>query len=141
MIDLIIQGTKTNIRTLLQHPMLADNPYIDFCWWAGTGKFPTSNFTLDANGNVATEPTYAPNFVGLLRVRTPADDIASPVDMEQWSRSRIAKYIKDNGTQGTTLGIPYYELNGVRMMKADSVMSWLAANNLSGHTWAGGNSL
>ena len=116
----------------------------DYCWWAGSGQFKTANGTYDEQGNEITPPTFAPGVAALLRIYT-ADDALDPgaeENPEQWQKSKVAKYIRDNGTPGSFLGgaVPYYEVDGVRLMRPADVNAWLEANNLPGHEWAGGNS-
>lgn len=133
-------------------PMLGDDDAIregvEYSWWAGSGKFmtdPGSGGNPDDPEYVA--PSFAPGAVALLRINTrfwPEDKIAEQNEagtLEQWERSKVTKYIKDNGRPGTMAGgtIPYYELDGVRIMRPSDVESWLSANNIPGHTWVSGN--
>lgn len=116
-------------------------------WWAESGKLMTARGTYDQDGNEVTPPTYLPGFVALVRIHgdffnqnilTP--DEADPEKDEQWARNKVAQYIKNNGTPGTMGGIPYYEVDGVRMFRPQDVTAYLSANNLPGHEWLGGNS-
>lgn len=146
MIDLILQGTKANIATLLRNRNLTDannNPNEGFeaCWWAGDGKFLTAKAVM-AGQTVVTPATYLAGFVLLCRIhgaRGTGDTIANPADAEQWSRSQIANWIKANGTPGTMGGITYYEVALVRLFRPADVNTWLATNGLPGHQWMGGN--
>lgn len=120
----------------------------DYIWWAGSGKLMTKKAVFDAANVVVTEANFLPGYVAIVRIHgdffandglTPAED--DPDKAEQWTRSKVARYIKNNGTPGTIAGsVPYYELDGVRIFKASSVQDWLATNSLPGHTWLGGNS-
>jgi hypothetical protein len=111
-------------------------PGIQWCLWAGTGSFSI------AGGGVA------PGILAMMRVLPVFfDDVVtpdpeSPDALEQWARSRVAQYIKNNGTQGTMLGgdIPYYELDGVRMLRPIDVELYIQSNNLIRHEWVTGNS-
>jgi hypothetical protein len=138
MIDLILWcNTKAGFTTFgSSHP--AQDPLMDaegnirpgirWCWWAGSGKMRSPAGEL-------------PGFVMLMHVYRSDDQLAS--DGEQWVKSKVAKYIKDNGVLGTTSAnngsIPYYELSGVRIFRPANVEAWLLANDLPGHTWVGGN--
>jgi len=102
---------------------------IDYFWWAGDGKFRTG------------PSSYLAGFVMLIRINDASDTIANPADGEQWSRSRIAQYIKNNGTPGTMGSIPYYEVSNVRLFRASDVFSWLAAQGIPANEWFGGNSV
>lgn len=111
----------------------AGNPVegVDYCWWRDDGKFLTGPGTTLAG------------FVMLARLHTTyfnADKLAD--SGEQWAKSTVAKYIKDNGTPGSLQSgaINYYELSGVRLFRPADVEAWLTANNLPGHMWVGGNS-
>lgn len=146
MIDLILHGTKAAIQALAFARGLVDAsgkpvPNVDYCWWAETGKFMTAAPIYDTQGNVTTGATYLPNFVCILRIWTKEDAIQNPVDSEQWSRSQIAKWIKNNGIPGTIGGLPCYIINNVRLLRAIDVQGWLTLKGLPGHEWAGGNIL
>lgn len=114
-----------------------------YCWWAGSGNFMLTKGTYDVEGVELTPPTFAAGVVALLRVAT-FDDVLDPGDTEnpeQWHKSSIARYVRNNGTPGTFFGgaVPYYEIDGVRLMRPADVNTWLSANNLPGHEWSGGN--
>lgn len=156
-LDLILWGnTKAALSTFAKahpagNPLLdADGnvrPGVDHCWWAGDGKMMKTKAVIDQNGNVVTPATYITGFVMLLRIHTVMYEATklTPAEgeTEQWHKSGVVKYIKDNGTPGTTSAangsIPYYELSGVRIFRPASVEAWLAANDLPGHIWVGGN--
>jgi hypothetical protein len=138
MIDLILWcNTKAGFVTFAKaHPvgnpiMDADGntrPGVRWCWWGGEGKMKSPT------GEV-------PGFVMLMTIYRGDDVLAA--SGEQFVKSRVAKYIKDNGTFGTTSAangsIPYYELAGVRIFRPADVTAWLSVNNLPGHEWVGGN--
>jgi|SRR5210317_1994384 len=126
---------------------------VDYCWWAGSGKFMTDPGTggdPEEPGYVA--PTYAPGDVALLRIfgsffentkladQTYDENGVPQLDQDQ--RSAVVQYIKNNGTPGTMAGgtIPYYEIDNVRLLRPTDVEAFLAANNIPGHIWVGGNS-
>lgn len=148
MIDLILQGTKANIAALLQARGLitADNepvPGCELAWWGGDGKFMTAAPVLDAQGNVTTPATYMTGFVVVCRLHSSlfTNDRIDGAQGEQWARSKVAKWIKGNGTLGQIGGIPCYTVNSVRLFRATDVQGWLDARGLPGHEWFGGNSL
>lgn len=146
MIDLALQAaTQAALITRLAALNLTDAsgnalPGFDYCWWAGSGKLMTAKPVFDKDGNVTTPATFLAGFVMLARITDPADKLTNG-NGEQWSRSKAAKAIKDNGTLGTIGGLPCYTLSGVRMVRPVDLFAWLATNNLPGHEWAGGNSL
>ena len=118
MIDIILQApNKATMRTFaIARGLLVDDGdggYTEregfhWGWWAGSGDFPIDNLV---------PPTLAPGVVALMRIHGgffDSDQITNPVDNEQWSRSKIARFIKNNGTPGTTAGIPWYELDSVQ---------------------------
>lgn len=148
MIDLIIQGTKANIAALLRGRGLidADNepvPGCELAWWAGGGKFVTTAPVLDAQGNVTTPAVFMAGFVVMCRLHSSlfTNDRIDGAAGEQWARSKVAKWIKDNGTLGSIEGIPTYLVNNVRLFRAADVQAWLDARGLPGHEWFGGNSM
>lgn len=138
MIDLILQGTKANIAALLRNRGLldADNnpvPGCDLAWWAGDGKFMTA---------AGDPPTYMTGFVVVCRIHSEMFE-SDRLDGqgEQWARSKIARWIKDNGVLGSIGGIPCYTINSVRLFRAGDVGAWLETHGLPGHEWFGGNEL
>lgn len=158
MIDLILQAAtqQTLYAVLASRGLVAQQtdqagqpivgayspvPGFDFCWWAGSGKLMTKLPVLDAQGAVITPATFLAGFVMIARLTNGGDAIANPVDTEQWSRSKLAKFIKDNGVLGNIGGIPCYTVSNIRLARATDVLAFLAANNLPGHEWAGGNAL
>lgn len=145
-IDLILQGTKADIATLLRNRGLTDaanTPITGFeaCWWAGEGKFMTVK-PVYSGQTLVTPAVYLAGFVLLARIhgqRFVSDKIAATG--EQWVRSAIAKWIKDNGVLGSLGGIGCYTAANVRLFRAADVIAWCATNNIPSHEWAGGNSL
>jgi hypothetical protein len=116
---------------------------VAYVWWGGhSGKLMTAKGTY--NGLIElTPPTFLTGFVVLIRLyREYFDADKINAGGEQWARSKVVKYIKDNGTPGTVAGgsISYYQLGAVRIFRPADVTAWLAANNLPGHEWFGGNS-
>ena len=161
-IDLILWGaTKADFRTFA----VANNlltPFVDedgntsydkregfdYVWWAGSGKLKTAEGEYDGFDEI-TPPTFLPGFVALLKIHGSffnsdriSDGITGEEDevVEQWQKSKVVRYIKNNGTPGTIGVINYYELDGIRIFRPKDVTDWLAANNLPGHVWLGGNS-
>jgi len=125
---------------------------VSYCWWAGTGNFMTQKGTYDENGDEITPPTFAPGAVALLRIYGSFFQSTKLADqtydengvpqLEQEQRSAIVKYVKDNGTPGTMTAdnIPYYEIDGVRLLRPQDVESFMQSRNIPGHIWVGGNS-
>jgi hypothetical protein len=71
-------------------------------------------------------------------------DDADPDKEEQWARSKVVKYVKDNGTGPTNFdlagtNVPYYELDGVKFTKATTLISALKAAGIPHHEFLGGN--
>jgi hypothetical protein len=100
----------------------------------------------------AWEPTqYLPGFVALIRLHgryaavdaitdTGFSDTGDPDQVEQWSRSRVARAIKRNATASDTgAEIPYYEWDGVRIYHPNGLTTYLQSRNIPGHIWMGGN--
>lgn len=126
-----------------------NHPGIRWTWWSGDGKLMTAKGTYDRDGSEITPPTYASGVVAIIRITgdfsfggeadqlTPDD--TDPDKDEQWARSRVARFIKNNGTQDTSDGISYWELNGVRLYEPADVAAFLVTNDVPGHTWQGGN--
>ena len=126
---------------------------VDYCWWAGSGNFMTDPGTggdPEDPGYVA--PTFAPGVVALLRIYgsffqstkladQTYDEEGNP-QLEQDQRSAVVQYIKNNGTPGTMTAdnIPYYEIDGVRLLRPQDVESFMSSRNIPGHIWVGGNS-
>jgi hypothetical protein len=146
MIDLVLYGTKANLRAFAMGRGLLDSdgnthPGVDYFWWNGDGRFMTVKPVMSADGETITTPaTYLPGFVMLLRISEDGDTIKGGSG-EQWSRSKVAQYIKDNGTPGTMGAIPYYEISNVRLFRAADVFSWLASQGIPSNEWFGGNSI
>lgn len=108
--------------------------------WAGSGQFLTAAGTYDQEGNEITPPTYAPGYVIKMRIHSEYFDWdredtvpADPEDVKEWERSKVANYIRQNGTPGTMGTIPYYEVGGVRIFREKDVQEFLSANSLPGH--------
>lgn len=134
MIDLILYAAdKATLRDFgIAHGLLTAGgdpvQFVDYSWWAGTGKFMTDSNPV----------TYLPGVVALLHIGTAEDGLEE--GQNQWNRSQIAKYVQNNGTPGTMGGLDYYEIDGVRMFNDGDVDNWLAARGLPRHEWCGGNS-
>jgi len=125
---------------------------VSYCWWAGSGQFMTATGTYDQDGNEITPPTFAPGVVALLRISgeffqntkladQTYDEEGNP-QLEQHQRSAVVQYIRNNGTPGTMTAdnIPYYEIDGVRLLRPQDVESFMSSRNIPGHIWVGGNS-
>lgn len=154
-LDIILWApSKAALATWAQtHPaanplMTADGPRegVSYCWWHESGKFRT--------GGTDEEPTFAPGVVALLKLHTSffesdkegdgqrfdTDQDGNPVRREQWQYSKVAKWVRNNGTPGSMGSVTYYEVDGVRLFRPADVEAFLAANNLPGHVWVDGNS-
>jgi hypothetical protein len=146
-IDLILWANTKNALLTWAKANPPNAPLVDannkpvkgvrYCWWNGDGKM------ITVKGDFVTPNTYLTGVIGVLRLHSTYFD-ADKIDAEgeQWARSKVVKYIKDNGTPGTVAGgaITYYELDGIRIFRPADVQAWLLANNLPGHEWVGGNS-
>ena len=128
--------------------------------WNADGVFPTKNATYDENDNQLTARTVAAGFVAILRFR---DDFRIPVtktidgeqvtvnqsdklevdpeadNTEQHMRSRIARFIKNNGVKGKTGTINHWKLDGVKLYRYPDVMAFLDAKGLPKFVRGGGN--
>jgi len=119
----------------------------EYCWWAGSGKLMTQAGTYDDEGVELTAPNFLNGVVAIIRIyggffsedklEVAGDD---PDAQEQFARSKVVRFIKDNGTLGSVGAINYYELDGVRIFRPADVQAFLASNGLAGHEWLGGNS-
>jgi hypothetical protein len=155
MIDLVLYAAnKAALATFAKtHPV--GNPLMDdegntregvsYCWWAGNGKLMTKKGTYDGQTQL-TAPTFLSGVVAIMRIHSQRffdnkliPDEADPDKDEQHAKSKIVRYIKNNGTQGTMGGITYFELDGVRIFRPVDVEAFLASKDLPGHTWVGGN--
>ena len=147
MLDLILQGSKANIATLLRGRGLTDatdRPVSGFeaCWWAGDGRFMTAK-PVYGNGPLnppTTAATYMAGFVMLARIHSTleiADALAGTGEL--WTRSKVAKWIKDNGVLGLVNGMPCVTVASVRLMRGQDVNTFCATNSSPAHEWAGGN--
>jgi hypothetical protein len=156
-IDLLVHATtQAQILTALKARGLAQDitdpitsvvttvPVDNFVWWQESGKVMTAAAVLDGNGNVTAPATYLPGFVLLIRINDPNDVVANPVDGEQTSRSKIAQFIKNNGTPGTLnitgcAPINYYSIGQFKIARFADMKACLTAKGLPGHEFAGGN--
>jgi len=161
MLDIILYapGGKADLVAFAKahppaNPLLDDDgnvrPGVDYCWWAGSGKFMTAKGEYDQNGDEIVPPSFAPGVVALLRISgsffentkladQEYDEEGTP-QLEQHQRSAVVNYIRNNGTPGTMQGIPYYEIDGVRLLRPQDVEAFVQSRNIPGHIWVGGNS-
>jgi hypothetical protein len=63
----------------------------------------------------------------------------SPNRDKQWARSKAARWFKTKGKAGSTRGIEWYGVDGIRLYDPVHVNLFLETNKLPGHQWAGGN--
>jgi len=161
-IDLILQAPNEATLTafLKAHPpgnelMDADDNLahaVNFCLWAGDGKFMTVKGTYDSEFVELTPPEFMTGIVGILRIQDSETAInginvgdpdyvepADPENVEQYEKNRVVRHVKDNGASGTLSGIPYEQLASVKVMSPVDVEAFLVTNDLPGHIWVGGN--
>ncbi len=127
---------------------------VSYCWWSGSGKFMTAPGVPSGNDNDpwTTPPTFLPGVVMLLRLHSAFFDDneikegdpdyvepADPDNIEQHERCRVVRYVKENGVLGTMGGIPYYEIDNVRLFRPSDVETFLTAKGVPAHIWVGGN--
>lgn len=154
MIDLILwSDTKTALNNFAKvHGLLVQDPEtqewataygVEWSWWQGSGKMLRSLGTYDAEGVELTPPTFVNGWVILLRLHsTYADadklDPAGPTaeDIPEWDRSKVARFIRNNGTPGTVAGLTYYEIDGVRILRVQDVEAKLAEWGVPSHRFA-----
>lgn len=67
------------------------------------------------------------------------DQIIEDDTLEPWEKSKIAKFLKDNGTPGTIQGINYFELDSVRILRPRDVKDFLELRGIKMPIFAGGN--
>ena len=167
MLDIILYapGGKADLVQFAKNhppanPLLQDdgegNPVtregVDYCWWAGSGKFMTAKGEYDGEGNEIVPPSFAPGVVALLRIDGSFFENTKLADqeydeegvpqLEQHQRSAVVNYIRNNGTPGTMTAddIPYYDIDGVRLLRPQDVDAFVQSRNIPGHIWVGGNS-
>lgn len=117
-------------------------PGVEWCWWAGSGKLMRSPGTYDAEGNELTAPVYVAGLVAIIRLSGEffgQDRLDAEPDAEQWARSKVIRYIRQNGQLGQTAGIAFVEMDGVRLFRPSDVQAKLADWGVAGHEWLGGN--
>ncbi len=122
--------------------------------WNADGRFKTKNATYDGETQL-TAATYAAGFVAILRFR---DDfrirVTKTIDgeqvtvnqsdnlegsEEQHTRSRIFRYVKNNGVKGKTGTINHWKLDGVKLYRYPDVMAFLDDRGLAKFVRGGGN--
>lgn len=153
MIDLILWAqTKADLATWgktypTNSPLLTANgprEGVSYIWWMDSGKFMLTAPVFDAEGTELVPATFAPGFVLLLRLHSTFFDNDKLSDdregKQQWEYSKVAKWIKDNGTPGVMGRINYYAVGNVRIFRPADVEQYLVDHNLPGHTWVDGNS-
>lgn len=67
------------------------------------------------------------------------DKLDAAEDEEQWMRSRIAGYIKNNGAAIKVLGINGYEMDNVKLFRPQDVMAKVSEWDVYPHQYQGGN--
>jgi hypothetical protein len=114
----------------------------------------TGTATVGQSLDVYSGPTFVSGEVLLMRIHGSffnsdrftgdTDDEGQTIPeserSESWGKSRIARYVRKNGTEGTTEGIQHFEIDGVRIFRAADVLSLVASWGVPGHEWLGGNS-
>jgi len=142
MIDLILHAaTRADMRTfainsnlLVEHidketgkSSLVPRPNADWLWWYGNGKIMKAAAVLDAGGNVTTHAKY---FAGVF--------IIARISGAKLRRDTLRKRFK-SATSGTRFGVPYREIDGVRLFSAATLTEQLKSKGLPVHQWQGGN--
>lgn len=130
----------------LQDGEMQNRSGFTYCWWAGSGKMMRTPGVYDSEGNEVTAPTFVNGVVALLRIHGDLffedkldPDENDPDAAEQFARSKIVRYVKNNGTPIEVQGINGFLLDGVRMFRPQDVQAKVAEWNVSGHQWLGGN--
>jgi len=120
---------------------------VDWCWWAGSGKFMTAKGEYDQDGNQITAPEFLPGYLMMLRIygtRFENDKrTTTKENPKQHDKSNFARTFKTAGSSKNFFEIPnvkYYEVDLVRWVDPDDCQQFLADNGLPGHQWLGGNS-
>lgn len=148
MLDLVLHAPdKATFVTFARNRSLLDGEDklrrgVSYFWWAETGKFVTQAGEYDENGDEITPPTFLAGLVLVLRLHSimfDADVLDTDRSKAQHLRSKVVKYIRDNGEAGTLGGWPYYELDGVKIFRPSDVEDFITSRGLTGHIWAGGN--
>ena len=156
MIDLIFWAqTKAQFETFAKGKgyMITDEEgvtltirYVNLAWWAGSGKLMKVKGTYDADGVELTPPQFEPGFFVYLRMSGPVHDAdhleATEETPKSWHKSRLAADTYGNGEQGTAIldgQVSAYQSGAVRIVDADELQAYIAANNLPGYEWLGGN--
>jgi hypothetical protein len=93
-------------------------------------------------GIYVPDPAYVTGEIALIRIGGKAgvedalnDTPVDPDDVKEWERSKIARYIRNNGTPGTSAEMPYYEIDGVRIFRRKDVNAKLAEWDVPGHEY------
>lgn len=142
MIDLILYAPdketmrewgKTNpparpLRYLNSESVWQTRDGLEWSWWGGNGQFMTA---------AGSSPTYAPGVVMRMRVHGEFFDWdrIDTSSTAEWARSKIAQYVKDNGTSGTMSDIPFFEISSVRLFLNEDVQTFISSRGLPGHVF------
>ena len=166
MIDLILHAVdKNTLRTFAQtYNLLVEvddglggtkwvpRSGLDWSWFAGDGKIRVANAVVNqVDGSLITPPQFLNGFALQLRISKDffledrlIPDESDPDKEEQWARSKVVRYVKNNGTGPLTFNllgtdVPYYELDGVKITKPDKLDEALVAGGMPRHEIMGGN--
>ena len=143
MIDLILHAsTRAEMRTFAINNNLlleltdketgktsfAPRPNSSWLWWYGNGKMVKAAAVLDTDGKI-TAP--AKHFAGVF--------VIARISGAKLKRDTLRKRFS-SATNGTRFGIPYREIDGVRLFNAAKLTEQLRSKGLPVHQWQGGNS-
>lgn len=114
---------------------------VDWAYWAGSGLMKRSLGKYDAEGNTIAEPEFVPGLAIVLRLFGEFYKKDGIKRDGEWIKSKTLQFIYDNGTAGEVEGIPYHEIDGVRILKPSDVIAKLSEWGVPGHEFSGGNAL
>lgn len=114
---------------------------LEWAWWAGSRQFMVSPPVLDVLGVVTTPATYN-GVAAHMRIHAGffaqdrlIPDEVDPDRAEAWARSKVARFIKNNGTPGQRAGVQYYELDGVQLSRVSDIQEWCEGRGVPGHSY------
>jgi hypothetical protein len=111
-------------------------------WVRNQGNFAVFSgvATVGQTLDITTEDRQTlPGYCALLRLHFTVeeedrvDDDEVDVEEGPWKRSKVARYIKRNGTPGTISGLNYYTVDGVRLFKYQDVVEWCNTRGVPSH--------
>jgi len=115
---------------------------LEWSWWNGTGKLQTAKGTVEEDGTQITAPKYAKGFVLLLRIHSEAFrqdkgelDEGEEDTGDQLQRSKIARWVRRNGTKSTVAGINQWTIDGVKLYRSEDVYAFCQSRGVPAHTF------